>query len=78
VPALELVFEYQGNQHYQTHPMWGDSTVRKERDNERYIACEGLGLTYIAVPYWWRNDKESIITLLHEKRPDLILPIMHS
>jgi len=26
----------------------------------------------LEVPYWWQFDKESIITIIHQERPDIV------
>jgi len=70
IPALNLVFEYHGIQHYQDHYMFGESKSYRARDNERDAACASFGITFIEIPYWWQRDKESIVTMLHKHRPD--------
>jgi len=63
IPALELVFEYNGVQHYQFHILFGDVHDLKERDNERSNACRLLGISIVEVPFSWKHDK-AIITYL--------------
>jgi len=72
ISALNLVFEYHGFQHYYDHFIFGISNSLKDRDNERREKSKSLGLTYVEIPYWWHQDKESIISLLHRIRPDII------
>jgi len=72
VPSLNLVFEYQGYQHYFDHVMFGIVKARKERDNERFRACASLGLALVEVPYWWHRDKDSLYVILHKHRPDIV------
>lgn len=73
VPSYKLAFEYLGRQHYQNHIMFGDFMIHKERDEQRRKSCEALEITLIEVPYWWRYDKESISTILHTQRPDVVV-----
>jgi len=72
VSSFNLVFEYQGFQHYHHHIMFGDAKYGKERGEERLLACKTLEITIIAVPYWWQRDKESVAIILHNFRPDLV------
>jgi len=72
IPSLNLIFEYHGYQHYSSHCMFGDVTSRQERDNQKRAACNFLNVTFLEVPYWWQHDKESIIALIHQERPDIV------
>jgi len=72
VPGLNLIFEYQGHQHYQDHYMFGDVKSLRERDEQRRVACIYHNLTFLEVPYWWQRDKESVIAIIHQERPDLV------
>jgi len=72
VPSLNLVFEYHGHQHFTDHLLFGETKFLKERDSERYDACNSLGVTDIEIPYWWQRDKESIIAVLNKHRADIV------
>jgi len=67
-----LVFEYQGFQHYSDHCMFGDIKSCQERDKQKKKACNSFNITYLEVPYWWHYDKESIVALIHQERPDIV------
>jgi len=60
--------------------MFGDARRRRERDNEKSQTCLNLGILLIGVPYWWRQDKQSVISMLHQYRPDITIPtgIIHT
>jgi len=72
VPSLNLAFEYQGHQHFYDHVLFGDVKSHQARDEERREVCKYLAMTLIEVPYWWQRDKESILSLLHKYRPDIV------
>jgi len=72
VPVFKLVLEYQGFQHYYDHFIHGKTIDYAKRDEEKRQVCHALGITLIEVPYWWQRDKESIIAIIHNSRPDLI------
>jgi len=73
VPAYNIIFEYQGYQHYHSTGYFGDAKFLKKQDNEKREACDYYDITYLEVPYWWQYTKESIITLIHQARPDIML-----
>jgi len=45
---------------------------RKERDKQRREACEYHCITYLEVPYWWQRDKESLVAIICQERPDIV------
>jgi len=71
ISSLNLVLEYQGIQHYYDHFMFGEATALRQKDDERLQACKLAGITLIRVPYWWQRDKESIVAILNQHRPDV-------
>jgi len=72
VPSYNIVFEYQGYQHFFDNYIFGDAKSQQERDKERNDACISQGIHCIEVPYWWRRDRESIVAVLHKLRPDIL------
>jgi len=72
VPSLNLIFEYQGHQHYNDNYLFGEIKSRLDRENEKHGACNSVGISYLKVPYWWQRDKESIVGVLHRYRPDIL------
>jgi len=72
IPALKIIFEYHGFQHYYDHFMFGDVKSLKGRDRERTAICAYHDISYLEVPYWWQNDKESIIAIVYKIRPDIV------
>jgi len=71
VPSFNLVFEYNGLQHYNDNFMFGEVKSFRQRDIERNLLCSVADITYVEVPYWWQRDKESIAAVLHKYRPDI-------
>jgi len=72
VPALNIILEYHGVQHYYDHYLFGYFKSSVERDSERRLTCANHNITYLEVPYWWQHDKESITTIVHQVRPDIV------
>ena len=71
VPELRLAFEYQGVQHYQQLPVYGNLTTRVSRDEGKAAQCSALGITLIAVPFWWDKNRPSLLAAILAVRPDL-------
>jgi hypothetical protein len=62
VPSLSLAFEYQGEQHFDPHYLFGATQNIKERDSEKRIACERIGIQLVEIPFWWdRSQVESCV-----------------
>jgi len=74
VSSWNIVIEYHGIQHYHDHYMFGDVSSIKERDDMKRVCCICHNMTYLEVPYWWQRDKESIIGIIHQVRPDIVGP----
>jgi len=53
--SLSVAFEYQGEQHYQNHFIFGSPEKQRERDQEKRRACEAANITLIEIPYWWER-----------------------
>jgi len=74
VPAMNMIFEYHGIQHFHDHFLFGAVKSNKERDKQRRAACIYHNITYLEVPYWWQRDKESVVAIIHLVRPDIVTP----
>lgn len=72
IPAHQLAFEYQGEQHYRDIYALGRQWSQRERDNEKRLACEMKGITLVEIPYWWDREKSSLVATIQGKRPDLL------
>lgn len=72
IPRYFLAFEYQGEQHYHHHYLYGTTSDQQKRDQDKRDACKEIGITLIEIPYWWDRKKDSLIATIHEYRPDLI------
>ena len=44
----------------------------KERDFEKKKICLENGITLIEIPYWLDFDKSNLISIIKQKRPDLL------
>jgi DNA ligase-1 len=71
VPSMKLAFDYQSQQRYAREGVFGNVTLRLERDEEKEAACKAKGITLITVPFWWDREHDSLAATIFEKRPDL-------
>jgi len=71
IPALNLAFEYQGEQHYFPHYLYGPPEEQQRRDKEKREACEREGIKLISVPFWWDGSKESLASTINKYAPDI-------
>jgi len=72
-PFLSIAFEYQGEHHYKSNKILGESSVTQKRDREKKKICEEKGITLIEIPFWWDRKKDSLIATIQNYRPDLVL-----
>jgi hypothetical protein len=69
VPAIELAFEYQGEQHYLPIECWGgEEALRKlqARDQEKLGRCHRANITLIRIPYTWTGEASEFMQYLRE------------
>eukprot|EP01114_Cavostelium_apophysatum_P017295 TRINITY_DN5106_c0_g1_i2.p1 TRINITY_DN5106_c0_g1~~TRINITY_DN5106_c0_g1_i2.p1 ORF type:complete len:690 (-),score=185.35 TRINITY_DN5106_c0_g1_i2:125-2194(-) len=71
VPTLNLVVEYQGEQHYFDNTVWGDLSVQRLRDQRKKEIFNLAGVTLVEVPFWWDGNKRSLAGTIAALRPDL-------
>eukprot|EP01114_Cavostelium_apophysatum_P022823 TRINITY_DN8392_c0_g1_i3.p1 TRINITY_DN8392_c0_g1~~TRINITY_DN8392_c0_g1_i3.p1 ORF type:complete len:412 (-),score=53.45 TRINITY_DN8392_c0_g1_i3:248-1483(-) len=71
VPSVPLAFEYQGQQHYTDHSLYGAAPEQSKKDQRKRDACKQHGVTLIEVPYWWNGHNSSLVATILEVRPDL-------
>jgi hypothetical protein len=74
IPELSLAFEYNGESHYTSIPMYLDLSVRQQKDQQKKIISREVGITLIEVPFWWQRNEASLIATLRSIRPDIPLP----
>ncbi len=57
VPSLSLGFEYQGKQHF-TSVGFGDTPLHviMRRDKEKKEVLQKLGISLVAIPFWWNKS----------------------
>ena len=72
IPSLNLAFEYQGEQHYSTHYLYGSPSIQQQRDQEKEMKCKEAGITLIHIPYWWDKQKSSLVATIRQYRSDLL------
>jgi len=70
-PKHLLAFEYQGVQHYEQMGVYGDVSDRMTRDEGKASRCLTLGITLIAVPFWWNKKRPALLAAILAARPDL-------
>ena len=73
VPVLNLAFEYNGQQHFQPHYVFGSCSLQQKRDEEKKKACNEAGITLIEVPFWWDYSRSSLVASVLQQRPELVL-----
>lgn len=75
VPQIKLAIEYQGEQHFFPHWSTRDKSVVysrntlsaiQERDEEKRVACNNLGITLVEIDYTWDREIESVKLKLSE------------
>jgi hypothetical protein len=72
IPSLNLAFEYQGEQHYSSHYLYGSPEIIQRRDQEKQMKCKEAGITLIHIPYWWDKEKLSLVGTVRQHRPELL------
>jgi hypothetical protein len=72
IPSLALAFEYQGEQHYGAHYLYGSSEHQRAKDMEKQQRCKQEGITLIHIPYWWDKQKSSLVATVRQRRPELL------
>jgi hypothetical protein len=75
IPKLSLAVEFQGQQHFQPHYIFGSFATQQFKDNQKRAACSRAGITLIEIPYWWDKTKQSLAATIQQQRPDLGLQI---
>lgn len=65
MPAKSLALEYQGEQHFRDHYIYGSVIEQQKRDKEKREACSQVefqinpsknikeNISLIEIPYWW-------------------------
>jgi len=73
LPALNVAFEYQGEQHYHDLTKAGflPLELRKSLDMEKSSMCPKLGIKLISIPYWWDNKVNSLKATILKEHPEL-------
>ena len=71
IDDLGLAFEYQGEQHYSSHYIYGSPLLVQRRDKEKIEACNNNQITLIVVPFWWDLKRSSLAATICQHRPDL-------
>jgi len=74
IPELGLAFEYQGEPHYFSIPIYGSLKQRQSNDKLKEESSKEMGITLICVPYWWNKTKESLAAFIRNVRSDIVFP----
>jgi len=72
IPSCGLAFEYQGHQHFYWNSKCGGLQSQKLRDLQKRNTCEQLGISLIQLPFWWDLKADTLTSLVHQIRPDLV------
>lgn len=72
IPALNLVFEYQGTLHYKDLFRYGQFSETGLTDLDKAASCQRANVTLITVPHWWDEKTQSLANTIRQQRPDLI------
>ena len=56
LPALNIAFEYQGEQHYEDVSHYGSNESNKMRDHEKQRLCANADIRLVLIPYWWTSS----------------------
>jgi hypothetical protein len=70
IPKYEICLEYQGIQHFERNGRYDGFYSQQNRDIEKKIACNNLGITIVYIPYWWDFKKASLIATIAETAPE--------
>eukprot|EP00026_Physarum_polycephalum_P004583 Phypoly_transcript_04605.p1 GENE.Phypoly_transcript_04605~~Phypoly_transcript_04605.p1 ORF type:complete len:666 (+),score=84.92 Phypoly_transcript_04605:285-2000(+) len=72
IPSLKLSLEYQGEQHTQLNPMFGNpEETHIPADAEKKRKLEELEYTHIQIPHWWDGKRSSLLSFIQMQRPDI-------
>lgn len=75
IPDLDILIEYQGEQHYIPIQAWGGEEklkAQKERDERKRIFCKNNHIKLIEIPYWDQNNLENYLFFLKGSTTSLI------
>jgi hypothetical protein len=45
--------------------------LNSETEKKRMF-CKQNGISFVEIPVWWDNQKQSVLANIHQQRPDLI------
>eukprot|EP01114_Cavostelium_apophysatum_P016603 TRINITY_DN4763_c0_g1_i1.p1 TRINITY_DN4763_c0_g1~~TRINITY_DN4763_c0_g1_i1.p1 ORF type:complete len:587 (+),score=113.21 TRINITY_DN4763_c0_g1_i1:111-1871(+) len=66
-----LGIEYQGEYHYsQLWQRCQDPEIRQYRDAEKAAACRQNGIVLIAIPYWWDQTEDQLLSTIRAALPN--------
>jgi hypothetical protein len=66
--------EYQGETHYFTSHIFGKATDRQRADELKANFAKQIGITVVAIPFWWDKSPHSLAHTIRLQRPDLNIP----
>ena len=66
IPALNLAFEYQGEQHFDDMPVTSGSIEHSQiRDQWKVTLSEQLSVKLILIPFWWDKTLSTLLSALN-------------
>jgi hypothetical protein len=78
VPRARLVLEYQGQQHYRDHELFGPHAQARARDADKAARLAAVREDVVAVPYWWDAQPRSLAASIRAARADLLPEWAHA
>lgn len=67
IPEQNVAFEYQGKQHLETIPFYGDSIELKKTDLFKKEACKRLGISLVEVHQSWNGTEANLVQIISQK-----------
>lgn len=71
--SLKRVDMITGGHHYEEKGSTHSQGVvyQQQKDLEKKVGCEKLGITLVQIPFWWDGSEEAVVSTILKHRPDL-------
>ena len=71
LPSQCLALEFQGEQHFHWHFLFGSPEQQQTRDQEKRELCKQIGIRLIEIPYWWNQQLDTLASLINNQVPNI-------
>jgi hypothetical protein len=71
---MSLAFEYHGEAHYYGSPPLGQATSQRRYQTKQEFA-DKMGITLIAIPFWWNKSSAELAATIKAYRPDINISV---